>query len=167
MLFPTHVTGGIAVGLIIAGDASIEKAAVLACVSGIAALLPDIDSPESFVGARVPVLPFLIRGVTGHRGAAHSILAGLFSALLFGVIVELSGWGQAEPLLIAFLSGYLSHLALDALNPAGVPLLWPLPARFTLPLMQTGGVLEKLLLFPVISGWVLIAIYERSGGGFI
>ncbi|SFR07099.1 metal-dependent hydrolase [Desulfoscipio geothermicus] len=164
MLFPTHVVGGIAAGLMVADGVSIEKAAVFACVSGIAALLPDIDSPESFVGARVPVLPTAIGGTLGHRGATHSLLAGLFWAILIAVIAMIAGWKQPQTLLIAFLAGYISHLILDIFNPAGVPLLWPLPVRFTIPLMHTGGILEKLLVFPVISGWVLLEVYKRSGG---
>lgn len=54
-------------------------------------------------------------------------------------------------------AGYFSHLVADSLNPQGVPWLWPLRVRLGLPFVQTGGLLERLVLVPsmvVLCGWL-------------
>ena len=64
---------------------------------------------------------------------------------------------------------YVSHLAADAITVGGVPLLMPFSKhRFSLGLMRTGHVMERLVCTPLISisagavAWVVLAPAPRS-----
>jgi inner membrane protein len=136
MRWPTHCVAGLAAGLLI----TTEPAALI--VSGVSALIPDIDIPTSKVGRAFPILSTIINIAFGHRGIFHSLLAaGLIYLLVLKLFPAYS---------IYFLIGYLSHLLLDCLTPAGVPLLWPISYRFRVPIIKTGSVME-LILFVCIA----------------
>lgn len=109
--------------------------ALLAVALG--ALLPDIDHPSGAIAreevAGVAVFkPFAwgIGAVFGHRGPTHSLLA-------LAALLALGQWPAAPWawLNLGWLVGwgYATHLAADALTKSGVPLFWPLAARFGLP----------------------------------
>lgn len=137
MRYPTHFAAGLAAGLLI----TTEPVAVL--VSGVSALLPDIDIPTSKVGRASPIISNIINITFGHRGLFHSLLvAGLIYLLVLKFFPAYS---------IYCLIGYLSHLLLDCLTPAGVPLLWPIPYRFRLPVIKTGSVMEIVLFVCIIA----------------
>lgn len=140
---------------------------IAAVTGGLAALLPDIDSPKSFLGSRVPVAPSVIRMTLGHRGPLHSLVAA-------GAVYALVQWYLPQVLagLIPGLNhwifwGYTSHLLLDMLTPEGVPLLWPVKGRLAVPLAPTGSILERFIVFPVVALLLLILLYKRIGGAFI
>jgi hypothetical protein len=57
---------------------------------------------------------------------------------------------------MAVLTGYVSHLVLDTFNPAGVPWLWPCRFRLRVPAVQTGSILERLVVMPIV---FVVAIY--------
>ncbi|UNH31969.1 metal-dependent hydrolase [Moellerella wisconsensis] len=99
------------------------------------ALLPDIDHPSSIIGRLFRVISVPIFKLCGHRGFTHSFIAwGLLILFCYtGIPAE---WVLPNDLLQAFLLGYFSHLIADMLTPAGVPLLWPLPRRFRLPILR-------------------------------
>jgi inner membrane protein len=68
-----------------------------------------------------------------HRGVTHTLLfLGLVAAVLGGVGYAVAGGFGTDPVRTAGLGGVVaavavgSHLLVDALTPAGVPLLWPL-----------------------------------------
>lgn len=158
----THFVAGVVVGAAVGGQVFglREFDLVLAGLTGgVAALLPDVDTGESaawrLVGGAVGLnalihavrgewaraamlllgLGVAIRLLTGlgHRGAAHSLAGMAGMALLLALLVGAytgTGWPAAD--LAIFAAGYLSHLWLDMLTPAGVPLLWPWPRRFGL-----------------------------------
>lgn len=132
MRWPTHFAAGLAAGLLI----TTEPAAIV--VSGVSALLPDIDIPTSKVGRASPIISTIINIAFGHRGLFHSLLAaGLIYLLILKFFPAYS---------LYCLIGYLSHLLLDCLTPAGVPLLWPIPFRFRVPIIKTGSVMKIVLL---------------------
>lgn len=140
MLYKTHLGLGFAAGLILTG--SVAGGAIGAG----AALVPDIESPRSYVGRRLPGVSHAAKMAFGHRQALHS-LAG---SVIFAVIVLIvSKFYPGNYLLPAF-AGYVSHLILDTLNPEGVPWLWPLKFRLRLPLTEPGGLLERVVIFPVV-----------------
>ncbi len=132
MRWPTHFAAGLAAGLLI----TTEPSAIV--VSGVSALLPDIDIPTSKVGRASPIISTIINIAFGHRGLFHSLLAaGLIYLLILKFFPAYS---------LYCLIGYLSHLLLDCLTPAGVPLLWPIPFRFRVPIIKTGSVMKIVLL---------------------
>jgi inner membrane protein len=119
-------------------------------------LLPDIDHPGSTLAHErvlgVPVFkPFSwgISTIFGHRGPTHSLLA----------LAALLALGQWPGLPWAWLNlgwligwGFALHLLADALTKAGIPLFWPLRARFGIPPLHqlrftTGTWPEALIVF--------------------
>jgi len=148
MLWRTHFLAGAAAGLLLAGQTDIKTAVLSAGVAGIAALLPDIDSPDSKIGRLIPVIPRLFKTVAGHRGAMHSAIGAIAMFILVALFLR---WGTHVPRLHdLILMGCLSHLVMDSLNPQGVPWLWPYGTHFGLPLVQTGSILEKLFIMPAM-----------------
>lgn len=151
MMAGSHLVVGAAAWAITArlgGAGIVEPLALGAAALG--ALLPDVDHPHSRVGRLVKPVSVPLSLLLGHRGVTHSllaVLAALYAAGRLGM-----AW-MAAPVAV----GYLSHLAADALTPAGVPLLWPLRARFALPLARTGGMIEIILVVLVAAAGALAA----------
>ncbi|OPX90831.1 MAG: Inner membrane protein YdjM [Pelotomaculum sp. PtaB.Bin104] len=154
MLWRTHFLASAAAGLLLAGHTDAKTAALSAGVAGIAALLPDVDSPDSKIGRMIPVIPRLFKTVVGHRGALHSAIG---VAAVFILAALFLGWRAHIPKMhYLILAGYLSHLVMDSFNPQGVPWLWPYGKRFGLPLVQTGSLLERFVVMP---GMVLLVAW--------
>lgn len=147
MLYKTHAAGGFAAGLIITGNP------LLGAIAMVSALLPDIESPDSFIGRKLPVISHLNKLVFGHRQAFHSLVGSLTFFLVSMLIVK--GFHLPTQYAYAALIGYVSHLVLDSFNPAGVPWLWPLKFRLKIPVTQPGGIIERLIFLP---GMTLIAV---------
>lgn len=159
MLYPTHVAGGMAAGLLIMhGNAGVTETLIVTLTTGTAALLPDLDSPRSYIGSRVPLISIATRITFGHRGSLHSLLAAAVWIMLLTAGLKALGLSYNGIILNSFLVGYLSHLFLDMLTPKGIPLLWPLKIKISLPLVQTGGIAEKLILFPALFGCLLFQL---------
>lgn len=129
----------------------------------VGALLPDIDHPKSWLGRRIPLVSLPIAAVFGHRGITHSLLAVAGVALaLRHALAQWSLGGEWALLAVGVGAGYWSHLLGDFATHGGVPLLWPLKRRFSLPLtFQTGGVFEHLLAIALVLGtaWVLAGLF--------
>jgi len=128
------------------------------------ALLPDIDHPRALLAQWKPagrggplglwrliqplVLPsLLVRETLGHRGALHSILAGVAvctAVEYLAIITVAPGFGRA----LAW--GYAAHLLADMLTRRGVPIAWPFTRRrvgFPRPItVRTGGFGEAIYL---------------------
>ncbi len=113
-------------------------------------LLPDLDHPRSWVGRRLRVLSQPLAAIFGHRGATHSLVAVLGTALL----LHAHGISRAEsePLVV----GYLSHLGADLLTPAGLRLAWPLQGSVAVPLCRTGSSAEVLIVGAILA-WTALA----------
>jgi len=143
MLYKTHAAGGLAAGLILTGDP------ISGLISMVSALLPDMESPDSFIGRKLPVISHLNKMVFGHRQAFHSLLGSLVFFLLSLLLVKVFHLPMKYGL--AVLIGYLSHLALDSFNPEGVPWLWPFKFRLKIPLTEPGGFIERVVVLPVLT----------------
>lgn len=166
MLWRTHVLAGASAGLLIAGPGADLKTMVLSAgVAGLGALLPDIDSPNSKIGRKVPILPILLTITVGHRGMLHSVPGALLLSMLTATVANVFLITPFLTLFLLFLTGYLSHIFLDMLTPRGCPLLWPLPFNIRIPLVQTGGLAEKLIIFPVTGiffAWLAFPIIKDA-----
>ncbi|WWO98711.1 MAG: metal-dependent hydrolase [Candidatus Dasytiphilus stammeri] len=117
-------------------------------------LLPDIDHPRSLIGQRFKLLSYPIAHIFGHRGFTHSLLAVLVVGYLTFLITKIFPADVQYGMLI----GYISHLTADFLTSAGIPLLWPFPWRFRLPLfhMLTGKTPERLLCIILLALVIVI-----------
>lgn len=217
MMARSHALSGAAVWLAAAPptaaafDLPLEPAGLAAgaAITAGAALIPDLDHPQSTIaralGPISQLLAMLVAAIAGgHRQATHSLafaaLAGLavaagqatpvgdvvgaiVVALCAGLAVRAFAPRAAEvaretllvtgALIIAWLSlsavsslvwlpaavagGVLLHALGDLLTPQGVPLLWPLPRRFAVPVLgSTGGPAEALLGLGLLGfvGWL-------------
>lgn len=163
MLGRTHVTGGMisACASLLLFNQSVQflppPVMLLTMGAGMfGSLLPDIDHPQSSLGRQLPIVSDGVSLVMGHRGGMHStvaaFLAGAAAALGMRFIHLSPRYLPSDYILVvAFVFGYLSHLALDALTPSGVPFLWPFnEQRFALPLTHTGSLIETCLVFPFL-----------------
>jgi len=124
-----------------------------------ASLLPDVDSPHSFLGRKVLPVSVTLEATVGHRGVLHSLLGLALVCATLGFVLRF--WlppGLVYGVLPAVAAGYLSHLLLDALNPGGVPLLWPSEKRFSLPVCRVGSLTERVLsvLLLLAAGYVVM-----------
>lgn len=140
MLARTHFLGGIAAGVLTGTPVNV-------IISGVSSLLPDIDHANSWIGRRTPVVSWGIQALFGHRGIMHSLLGALLVGWLVPVLVGYFGFSISWKVVLA---GYLSHLVLDTLTPSGVPWLWPLSWKIAVPLVRTGGGLEKVVVMPAL-----------------
>lgn len=153
MLWRTHLLAGASTGLLITGQTDLKTAAISAGVAGVSALLPDLDDPHSKLGRLVPIASWVVKKVVGHRGPLHSLFGAGMAFILASIFLK-TGYAHLVPVVVG---GYLSHLVVDSLNPEGCPWLWPLKTHFGVPLIQTGGILEKLVVAPVmllLCGWL-------------
>jgi inner membrane protein len=148
----THLLGGLAAGTIVAMIAPAQPITILTvrlpvavtliaviAFAGIAALAPD-RIQYSIKSARFPL--------EGHRGVSHTLLFAVVTTFLF-----------RPELRAAWCAGLLSHLLLDVITVAGIPLFWPLRRRRVSLSLTTNGsageaVLRALLVMLVVMLWL-------------
>lgn len=166
-------------------DIRLPEGLVLAAVTAVGALAPDIDHPSGLISrfkigkGRLAYRPlesvaFVASHVAGHRKFFHSILATIMMFFLasyaFGELVS-SLQLPIVPLHLtaAFIWGYVSHLISDSLTRSGVPWLYvpfvpfthvaygpPKSMRFT-----TGTFMEYLVVFG-FAGFTVALAYMRE-----
>lgn len=173
----THAVFGIA-AFAGAGLATGNEPALYAYpVAMVAAWLPDVDNPRSRLGNGLSrrrnslsnsvtrplswalrIASFALARTAGHRTVTHSLL-GL--AVLVLAVSPL--WVVAPDVSLALLAGCASHIAADALNTRGVPLLWPLrtPFRLLPGGVRSGGVVEFVIALAIfaLAGYELYLLH--------
>lgn len=152
-------------------------------VAVVAALAPDLDNPRSKLGnglsrMRSPLLnlvtrplSWLLRAISftlfntvGHRTLTHSLLGvGAFALLAWLLWRAMPGPGYE--LFVALVAGYASHLAADALNTRGVPLLWPAGGEVRLLPggVKSGGMAELVVAFCAVAAAGYLAYLVHPG----
>lgn len=150
MMWNTHVVAGMTAGIIAtnmieASDFKVIFSSVV--LAGISSLIPDIDTPQSKYGRKLPVVSSILRIIFGHRkGFFHSLLgAAVVSWLISHLAQSLIGINVILPVF----AGYLSHLLLDSLTPGGCYWLWPIRKKVGVSLVKTGGAAELFVVFPL------------------
>ena len=129
----THITGGIALSLLICND---FVSFILVLVGSI---LPDIDHNNSTLGKIIPIIPKILK----HRGIMHSIWVPLI--LLF----------INKPIFY----GYCLHLMFDILTKNGIKPLNPIfNFSIKIPLIKTGGIFEKMIFYLIIFSIFIICL---------
>lgn len=115
----------------------------------IGSLFPDLDHHNSRIKRNllVKIISFPLT-LFGHRTWSHSLLIMVAIASLYFFIPDVYQLG-----LIAFFTGYASHVIGDWMTPNGVPLFWPIKIRFRSPLnFRTGSWIEyPIALSPMIA----------------
>lgn len=116
----THLSGGLAVAAIVSMAKQLPLEQGMVCIVGcaIGSLIPDIDHRGSTIGRRIKPISTVASAVAGHRSFFHWFLPYLL------LTVGVHFWHPEFDLLAqSVLAGILSHLFLDALTPAGIPLV--------------------------------------------
>ena len=123
---------------------------LIVCGMLIGSLLPDIDTPKSKIGRKVPVTSHLLGFFIGHRTLFHSLAVPVFLSILT-FWVKRMGSVSLFPVLFLVGSvtlGYILHIILDSFTKEGVPLLYPFSDHcFGFKLVREGGVIDYLLGF--------------------
>lgn len=132
MLAKTHITGGAVAATLYAlaavsmdslPEASLGILGTTIAAGGFGGLIPDIDHPNSKISKKLKPISKIVNLIFSHRGLFHT-------PILYIIIWGLLTFQIANPyygfLLNAIFIGIASHLILDALNPTGIPLFFPL-----------------------------------------
>lgn len=160
MMVATHLVAGLCAGAGVVAWLQVPLLPASWVLGGalVGALLPDIDHPKSWLGRRLSFIALPLAAIFGHRGITHSLLAlvgvvwAMYQVLLHGALEQ--HWRMAA---LGVGAGYLSHLLGDFATHGGVPWLWPLKRRFSLPLtFRTGTWFERLLFFVLGLGTVYL-----------
>ncbi|HAT4337588.1 TPA: metal-dependent hydrolase [Clostridium perfringens] len=142
MLYKTHLSTSLNVA-IPALYLSNELSILTLTGVGLGSLLPDLDTPNSFIGRRLNIISYPLSKIFKHRGFLHSItpvilifILGIFLKSLFIKSIAL---------------GYLLHLVGDTFSESGIK--WFLPfynKDIKMPLgilrYRTGGLKEYVIL---------------------
>lgn len=117
-------------------------------------IVPDIDSPNSHVSRKAPVLHSITKLFARHRGFVHSIFTGLLLTIGIGFLLNLNNYNLA----IAgwFFIGYLIHLGTDALTPHGVKPFAPFSPYTIRGPIRSGSNHEKIISLAVYSAALLL-----------
>lgn len=124
----------------------------------VGSVAPDIDHPKSVIGKIFFFISWPLAIIGGHRTITHSILGTAIFALIVLAVQSKTGLSLMMPWLV----GYVSHLALDFLTKEGIQILFPYPKFFSLHLIQTGGIAE--LTYVV---FLIFIIAFQGGNSFL
>lgn len=177
MTAPNHIVGGIAItGISLSfWDINIFSNSIYLSLCIFCSLLPDIDHTKSVIGKTFyPISKYLYKNY-GHRTITHSLTA-LVPLFIFFCFTELNlinpyyeRTGIDFSLIVLF--AYLSHLILDMLTVAGIPLFYPflknkcvIPANPSLRFRSGNIKSEAIALF--IFTFVLFTSYDLFENGF-
>lgn len=151
----THRLGGICTGiatssLLLQQPYNSDKllvGGVLIAGSIIGSLLPDIDHKGSYMGSRHKITSSIVNNTFGHRGATHAPFVHIVMYLILLLLGDKIG-GYPQIMYISFVTGLfvggLSHLALDIITTAGIPLLYPFTKKKTRIMKLKAGSKDKV-----------------------
>ena len=124
----THLMAGIATGMAYCAYLGRFDVAIVG-VAIVGALIPDIDHPQSLASGIVPGASMVLSlGGIRHRGFTHSALfVGMATGIAWLVCQNV---GLSMTMAMAFGLGILSHIMLDMMTSAGVPVLYPFRVKY-------------------------------------
>lgn len=123
-----HIATGLTLGIVLSSklQPALELSSLqyLLCISTttIGSILPDIDTPYSYLGRRLKLISIPIYKIFGHRTITHSLL--LWTILLLASPVFNRGLNYGI-FCISLYGGVVLHLVLDTISTVGVCLLYP------------------------------------------
>ncbi len=163
MLTPTHLitaqTAYLATAVAVGHPPAIPEA--LAALG--AAMLPDLDSRQSYIGRLVPPLSSWIGNRFGHRTLTHALLPQL-------LVLAIAWFLLPTGYFIALAAGWISHSVADMMTLTGVCWCWPSLARCVLPgnpryRMEALGRGELWFVVVIgIFGVLMMPLAERAEG---
>ncbi len=114
----------------------------------IASLFPDIDQPNSKISNNIPLLSKIVNAFSKHRGIFHSAFcAFLLPGLVWYFLSNIYG--------VALFIGYMSHLVIDGFTKSGINFLHPFAKLHLSGFVETGTMMEWIVLFVIVAGIVV------------
>ena len=112
--------------------------------ANLGSMLPDLDTRKSYISKKWPYLSKFISKRCKHRGFTHSLLI-LLILLQFLKLIILIGENNIILICISYgiLTGYTSHIILDAFTYEGVDLFFPLGFNLKLSRLKTSSKGER------------------------
>ncbi len=151
MRFYTHFVFGMLCTLIIFKFFTPNSYSLFAVSVFLGLLFPDIDNASSKLGKKVKPVSWILQHTVGHRGIFHSLLLGLtLSYFLLQFSTDAS---------IGFIIGYLSHMLLDSLTPAGIMWFFPFSVIKARGKIKTGSITEYIMLVLLIGLILLLFLH--------
>ena len=149
-MYKTHLIFGLLAGIISLKYLNVNNEGLFLFLCTIAALFPDIDHNESYLGKRIKWLSSFIMRVFGHRGFFHSV----FPVLILFLIFYYFGYSEIG---YALGLGYLSHLLIDSITLEGINFLHPFSKFRISGFVKTGGLLEIIIfvILLIVLGWIV------------
>jgi inner membrane protein len=142
----THLAFGFFSGIALMNFVNIGNKYVFFGFLLLGSLLPDIDTPNSKISRKIPVIPRILSIFAKHRGIFHSV----FLAAAFAAIV----WMFSKTYGLALFAGYFSHLLIDGFTKSGVNLLHPISQLRIAGPIETGKIWEWVLFAVIVAGIV-------------
>ncbi len=161
MMFRTHILFALFFYLLFIKIFSIDFSIIFTLVLCFGAILPDLDSPKSYVnrkylfGAGKGIAAF-----SKHRGFWHSVF-GLLIFLILSIIVV---YFIKAPLIfsIALPIGYFMHLAADSFNVSGIKWLWKSKKLHIRWKISTGTISEQIFFIFLLFMTIYLIIGNQS-----
>lgn len=150
----THIAGGIFAGALIAQylHLGVVETAGIMSMTAAAALIPDIDTESSKIGAVTRPVSTIISRIFGHRKLFHAPLVYALLALALRESLPVT-------LYLGLVGGVLSHLLLDGMTRRGIPWLYPFHhSNISISLFRANGVLDWLMLYALTLGATYITL---------
>jgi inner membrane protein len=163
MLTPTHLVAGQSAYLAVCAASGNPPAISESVVALAAAMLPDLDARQSYIGRLIPPLSTWIGTRFGHRTLTHSLAAQV-------VVLAFAWWLIPTGYFIALAAGWISHSIADMMTRSGVCWFWPSLARCVLPgnpryRMEVLGRGELWFLLVMVGfGLVMMPLAQRAEG---
>lgn len=163
MMFRTHILFAIFLYILVVQLFHLNFSIIFALILAFGAILPDIDSPSSFVNKKY--LLGIGKGISmfsSHRGFFHSI----FGAIIFFVIALILIFFLKASVFyaIALEAGYLLHLAADSLNVSGIKWFWK--SGHIKWKIKTGSIFEELFFLGLLALTIYLIIGNQGLQGF-
>jgi membrane-bound metal-dependent hydrolase YbcI (DUF457 family) len=157
--WPGHALGKV-VGDLSGGHRHATHSLLCAAAVGLGLFTIGMASPFRALLLFLLVAPAVHVGLQATRSEVPLWL-GMFGLALTGLLTYAWAPFMSPTLLaVAAMSGWLAHLAGDALTKGGVPLLWPYARRLGLPVFgHTGGVGERYIATPML---FIIGLYATG-----
>ncbi len=148
MIKRTHLAIGLALALLFLPNVNYKF--VFFPIVLICALLPDIDSPDSYFGSSKLWRPLQL--LVKHRGVFHSFTLCILVSVLFAFVLPI--------VALPFFLGYGSHLLADSFTQEGITPFWPWK-RASQGALRTGGSMENGIFigFIIINALLFLRLF--------
>jgi len=152
-------------------------AVILVLSTLLGASTPDLDTPSGGLWQKIPAGSIISRIVKpvfigGHRHLSHSFLGMAIFTFLFWLLLrsifpfldfQLETFNFV---LVAYATGFFSHLFADMFTEAGVPIFFPWDYHFGIPpdpfgkvRIKTGRWFENLVVYPGVNILLILSLY--------